>query len=1132
MPSLQALREFKASLSTIGDEISARAESHVPYEDLELPDQEPLVADEPPKAPQKPDLSGDVTPDFSFAGLDDPTMTLGEIPAGDIIPPRGVSGGDDTDLLALLDTIPDDLGQPAEEPVEDFADGDADADALVEDFADGEEAPAGDFADGGDFPDGGDLLDGLDGGDLPAGLGEDAAGEAPADDFANAADAATAEDFQIPDDLLGGLEGDLAGAPAGDFDDGGDFPGGLGDDVASGAADDFADGGDLSDAGMDFGGETPSGDFDDGGDFPGGLADDFAAADTDFGGETPAGDFDDGGDLLDSLDSGDLLDGLGEDAAGDLPVADDFSIPGMDLGGEAPAGGFGDAGDLDGEAPPELPAADDFSIPGMDLGGELGDESPADSFDSFDLGGDAFDTDFGETEEEAAEPAGMDEFALPGIDDMFGGGVPGTGGTGGTASSRGAPEDIEEIQLSDEDLEQLQKTLAGYPLNLRIACEELIAEQAVAPDMMSKLIKLLVQGAAARETASLAGKILGRTINIPRGFEKSTGAALEAEQGSFAYIFVHNFLPVLRLFLIIAAVTASLFYLTYEFVYTPLRAESIYKLGYERLFAGEYQRANDRFSQAFNIHRDKKWFYRYAEGFRDERQYLYAEEKYDDLLRYYPRDKKGVLDYAAMETSYIRNYAKAEELLRRNLLDYAPNDREGLLALGDNSLAWGEIDASKYEDARFSYARLLDLYGWTDPVVERMLLYFIRTDNLKEVLPLQAYFTDNKRRKISAATLAELGGYLLDKRLEEVRGVPNEYVEQIEGIRDLLLRAVKTDPALPESHYHLARYYRSLNNAADEQVTLETAIRAFDSSPEGSIRRIMYRIDTQKRYADVLINNREFFPAREQLVKGAGIYEDAFSRRLLARSPEFGKLYAGLGDLEYFTREGDMDLALQYYRRSEQHGWAPPEMLYRMGSAHYYLEEWRDALERFFTASAELPLNRRLLYALGNASYQRGDYFAAQGYYNRLLDILETDRSRLPLLLPNDQPEFIELAERLMIARNNMGAACEALAGQTGDNRYRNRALALYSESARAWDSLTRNPQSMTRALPAPGIYGGSGSSLPQLNTRYMLYPEPGYEPKIFLQIDKDVLEPSSWERLAPSGSRLSGMGAEPLPLP
>ncbi|GHU91223.1 hypothetical protein FACS189476_11800 [Spirochaetia bacterium] len=703
---------------------------------------------------------------------------------------------------------------------------------------------------------------------------------------------------------------------------------------------------------------------------------------------------------------------------------------------------------------------------------------------------------------------------------------------------------MEEILLTDEDLANLQKTLAGYPLNLRVACEELIVEEAVDPGQMSKLVKLLVRGAPARETAALAGKILGRTIVIPRGFEKKTGAELEAEQSSFAYIFVHNFLPVFRIFMMIAVLAASIFYLAYQFIYIPQRAESIYKLGYERIGQGEYERANERFTQAFGIHRVKNWFYKYAEAFRDERQYRYAEEKYDELLNFYPRDKKGVLDYANLETYYLRDYEKADSLLRRNILDYEVNDYDALLALGDNALAWGEIDYDRYEDARFAYARLLDQKlkpDQYDLVMERMMKYFIRTDNLKEVLPLQSYFMYTSRlkmgpdslpdlksypRKIGGDSLTELGGYLMDKRTEEVRGVPPEYVEQIQGVRDVLLRAVKTDPALPEGHYHLSRYYRSLSNLPAEQDALETAIRAFDAAREESIKRLAYRIATQQRYAGILTGQRRFFDAEEQLVKGIGLYEDGLSRRLLNPSPDYGKLYADLGDLEYFTKIGDMERALQYYLRSERNGWAPPEIQYRMGNAYYRLEQWPQALERFFAASSELPLNRRILLALGNVTYQRGDYFAAQGYYSRLLDILEAERSRLPMLMPNERPEYIDLAERLMITRNNMGVTLEAISRSQGNvqprvlDRYRSRALGLYTESARAWDTLTRNPESMVRL--GAGSFSTPGINLAFLNSRNALYPVPDYDPQLYLQIDKDVLEPSIWEDLSPQSARLT----------
>jgi tetratricopeptide (TPR) repeat protein len=750
-------------------------------------------------------------------------------------------------------------------------------------------------------------------------------------------------------------------------------------------------------------------------------------------------------------------------------------------------------------------------------------ENPADFFDSFNPEGE--DTGFVLPDEAESTPADFsDDFSLSGLDDIF---TPPAGSgldadLAAMAAKDGDTPEVEEINLTEDEFARLQQSLASYPLNLRIALEEIIAEQVVDPAILSALIKMLVRGGSFKEAASQAGKILGRTISIPRGFEKKTGEALEAEQNSFAYIFVHKFLPVLRLFFIGALVAASLFYLIYQFIYIPNRARNMYQIGYERIAAGEYERANDRFNEAFKIHRVKDWFYKYAEAFRDERQYIYAEEKYDDLLRFYPRDKKGALDYANLETNYLRNYSKADRILRTNILDFAIDDPEGLLAQGDNNMAWGEIDPSRYENAREAYARLLERYGWTDPVVERMMLYFIRTDNLAEVLPLQQYFDEANKRKITAASLAELGGYLLDKQTEEVQGVPDENIERIGGLRDLLLRAVRADPSLPESLYHLARYYDRYGNAREERQTLESAIRTFDNAREETPRRTSYRIDTERRYAETLIRSREFFAAEEHLAKGIGVYEDALNRRLLSRSPEYGRLYANMGDLEYFTKAGDMEAALRYYLRGEENGWAPPEIQYRIGSAYYQLRNWGPALDRFFAASSEMPMNRRLLHALGNVSYQRGNYYAAQGYYQRLLDLLDSERARFPVLTPNDRPDHMELAERMMITRNNLGVAMEALANRPGNARFRSQALGLYAESARAWDAMTRNPQTMIRS--GAGEFSTPGINLAYLNSRNILYPQPDYEPQIYLKIDKDVLEPSTWEELAPSGSSLAAI--------
>ena len=818
-------------------------------------------------------------------------------------------------------------------------------------------------------------------------------------------------------------------------------------------------------------------------------------------------------------------------------AADDFDLGDMDFSAASTAEDFA-------ETPPEAGGIDEgmaeFSDDenSFDLGGESQDfdssavleEISGDSFDNFKLDTGALSGNFdigGEDSIDFGDGFGkLEDFSAQGIEDVFSGKSP-AAGTPGKGWGYGADE-VEEIRLSNEDLENFNETLSSYPLNLRIACEELIAEQAVAPDLMSKLINLLIDGAPAKETASLAGQILGKTISIPRAFEKKTGEALEAEQSSFAYIFVHNFLPVFRLFLMVAMVLVSIGYLGWKFIYTPLRAERIYKLGYERIGAGEYGRANERFLEAFKIYPKKPWFFSYARAFREVRQYSLAEEKYEELLYFTASrnkrripDKTAVLEYADMETNVIGNYEKADEILRYNLLDYFPFDREGLLALGDNSLIWGEYEPSRMENAREYYATYMERYGRSDPLLERMLKYFIRTDDLGQVISLQDHFMGTKPRPISSETLAELGGYYLDKRIEKIQGVPNEYLEYIGGIREILLRAIQQNSMLPESYYQLARYYNYFENLYDERLTLDLAVRVFEAVREENPKRMRYHILTLGRYGEVLIRDKEFFSAEENLIKGINLFQDGLSRNLLKHSPEFGKLYADLGDLEYFIKEGDMANALNYYRLGEENFYAPPEIQYRMGAAHYQLRQWGPAQDRLYSAFRETQPNRRILYALGNVSYMRGNYSAAQGYYDRLLEILEDDRSRLPPISPTNNESELDLAERLMVVQNNLGVALEGLTERTGNSRYRSRAQGLYSDSARAWDILTRNPETMTRMLPAAGI-NAPGINPAYLNVQNNLHPVPDYQAHFFLRIDKDILEPSPWEDLAPFGYKLS----------
>jgi len=1185
MPSLNALGQFKYSFNNIANEKADIESLSLPFDDLKLPTTEAppfefnrhetppvddlgegganldinsfldnITGDTPPPSDTPADVSTD---NAVSAALDDFLKDIS--PAAP--PPTETDKSSDDDLSSFLSGMQDQGA--ADTPIDTPAEGDLSAspdggqDEALPDFSTDDlsslmggdlgEPPADTPSDEGGIPD--DLLSGF----------SDEVESDPADteipDFPADAEASGAmePDQEEPEDEgidLGGESRDSVPAPA-EADADADIPG-LDDfnvnSIDSGASDESpesADAGadadaslpDISDFdGIDLGGESP--------DITPAAAEEPEADDQDLGG------IDLGGESIDSAPQA-ASDDLSSDSLPDFDLSggDDLGLP-SDSSPSDSSGADDSALDTNFDIPAasdaDLSGAGDTAAPdtGTDAGavhefGDLGADFASDSIE-LDTGTGAGAVAEGQESDSGfsggGDVFGGDDFSLTGLDDILNKSkvsapkpVEKKGLFGRKKRKEKeeetvkAEDNIDEISLSQEDVDNLLKTLSNYPLNLRITCEELIAEQVILPEQLSKLIRLLVNGAPVRETAAHVEVITGKPVVIPRSFEKSSGAAFEAEQASFAYIFVHNLLPIIRLFTFIALMAGSVMYLSYKFIYIPLKAESLYKRGYERIPEGEYQRANELFHDAFTLHRKKKWFYAYAEAFRDQRRYMLAENKYDELLRYYPRDKKGVLDYAALNTYYLMNYEKANKLLQRELLDYAPNDYDGLLAAGDNFLDWADSNPAKfydrYEDARFSYARLIEQYGWQPQILERMLKYFIRTDNLKETLQLRVWFeNDPKKRKLSTPTLAELGGYLLDKQLEKTPGtVPNPYVESIESVRDMLIKAVLQDQYLPESHYHLARYYHNLGNVHEERLTLENAIRAFDLAKQESVKRRLYRVDTHYRYANLLINNKEFFPADEQAVRGIELFEDFLNRNLIPPSAQLGQLYALRGDLEYFVKSGNMEAAIANYKKAETYGYAPPEVQYRMGAAYYQREDWGNALNYLFNASKELPLNRRVLFAMGNAAYQRGDYFAAQGYYNRLLDILEVQRVRLPVLLPNDSVQFLETGERLMMARNNAGVVNEALARQTGNRDYRSKAMVLYAESSRAWDAITRNPETMTRSKLTDSS-GAPSINLGYLNANNALRPTSGYRPQIFVRIDKDALEPSRWEELAPLG--------------
>ena len=151
----------------------------------------------------------------------------------------------------------------------------------------------------------------------------------------------------------------------------------------------------------------------------------------------------------------------------------------------------------------------------------------------------------------------------------------------------------------------------------------------------------------------------------------------------------------------------------------------------------------------------------------------------------------------------------------------------------------------------------------------------------------------------------------------------------------------------------------------------------------------------------------------------------------------------------------------------------------------------------------------------------RGKYFAAQGYFDRLLETLASGRERFPVITPTDDRRQLEIAERIMVAQNNLGVTLEALTERTGNTAYRTRAQSHFADSVQAWDVVTRNPMTMFRMRPSIDI-NAPGVNPAFLNIQNSLNPSAGFEHHFFLRVDNDIFDESRWEELAPPGFSLS----------
>lgn len=649
--------------------------------------------------------------------------------------------------------------------------------------------------------------------------------------------------------------------------------------------------------------------------------------------------------------------------------------------------------------------------------------------------------------------------------------------------------------LSDEQYKKFIKNLSTYPLNVRMAVEELIVKNEFTDEAEFEIIQKVLKKVSARSLASELEKMLDVAIPVPRDFERRTAEEYEAYKASFQYQLSNKIIPGAILSIAALVVFFFMFQFVRYFVYRPIRANSLYSQGYKLLESENFPQSETKFIEATKFQLIKKWFFRYAEGYKDHKQYIRAEQMYKNILYFFNHDKKAGLDYAEMEYKDLANYENAEQILLREVLDYHINDSDGILMLGDNYLEWAdEKDSSKYDEALKRYAELVQLYGPTDKYLARMMRYYIRTDNLKEVLNSKEHFYP-RPKSLEGQDWTELSGYCLDK-LYGYLAPSDEYLRaKIEDVKEMLVRAVKTNGKSPLPYYNIARYYINTNNSLNAERALVQSLEMFDKSNVIKKKDLYKNIDSYRLLGEIYTDEKEYLKALETFTNGITLYTNSKEGSGLKGTSQVGNLYADLGDIEYFI-SGDYDSALQNYKDAVDIDYDNGKLRYKIGYIQYSKENYSDAIGSFMKASEDYSDDPNLLLAMGNSLSLRNDNFASQGYYERLLEQINSYREQHGVLFPQTRSNEAKIVDDYLKASNNLGVTFYRLAQRTGSSAMNAKAMVNFQESLRAWDAVTRNQQTMVRL---------GGSNLAEQNLKYVTHPVPDFEPAIYTDISKTL---------------------------
>ena len=152
--------------------------------------------------------------------------------------------------------------------------------------------------------------------------------------------------------------------------------------------------------------------------------------------------------------------------------------------------------------------------------------------------------------------------------------------------------------FTDAEYKRFRKNLSEYPLNVRIAIEDLVVKNEFTDDAVFEILEKVYRKIPARQLATQLEKMLDISLDVPRDYERRTAEEYENYKSTLEYKIKNKIIPFAVMGAFAALVIFCLFTLFIAFIWNPFRANTFYKQGYSQIQENLYTQSEDSFKTA------------------------------------------------------------------------------------------------------------------------------------------------------------------------------------------------------------------------------------------------------------------------------------------------------------------------------------------------------------------------------------------------------------------------------------------------------------------------------------------------------------------------------------------------------